>query len=140
MTALLRYAKSTSIGVAVALLIGSIAVAMSNTVWALAKDFPIFTLWDSASVSQIVIASTPFIVLAIFGIRTRRPWIVGICLTAAFWGFYVYEITRPYEGGGADIGLGILMLFSPLPIAGASLLSLVTLVDGRSGDEIANGS
>jgi hypothetical protein len=87
-----------------------------------------------------VIASTPFIVLAIFGIRTRLPWIVGICLTAAFWGFYVYEITRPYEGGGADIGLGILMLFSPLPIAGASLLSLVTLVDGRSGDEIANGS
>jgi hypothetical protein len=39
-----------------------------------------------------------------------------------------------------DVGLDLAMIFSPVPIAGASLLSLVTLADGRSADEIANGS
>lgn len=47
---------------------------------------------------------------------------------------------RLYAGGGANIGLGIPMMFSPLPMAGASLLLLITVAEGRSPDEKASGS
>lgn len=47
-------------------------------------------------------------------------------MTAAFWGFYLFRITRPYEGGGADIGLGLLMMFSPIPIIGGPVIAVLT--------------
>jgi hypothetical protein len=134
------YPKRAIGGLAIALAIGFAVIATSNTVWAVIADFPLLSLWDDASIFQVLIASAPFIVLAISGISARRPWIVALWLTVAFWVFYTYVTTRPYDGGGANIGLGILMLFSPVPIAGASLLSLLTLADGRSADEIATGS
>lgn len=113
---------------------------MCNTAWAIARDLPVLSLWDDASVFQVLIASATFILLALLGVSARRPWIVALYLTVGFWTFYAYVITRPYQGGGANIGLGILMMLSPLPIAGASLLSLITLADGRSADEVANCS
>lgn len=127
-------------GLVVALIIGVVVVAMCNAAWAIACDLPILSLWDYASIFQVLIASAAFILLALLGINARRPWIVALCLTVGFWAFYAYVITRPYEGGGANIGLGILMMFSPLPIAGASLLSLNTLADRGSANEMAGGS
>ncbi|MDQ3144343.1 MAG: hypothetical protein M3Q57_05625 [Pseudomonadota bacterium] len=125
------FLRRASAGIAVALVIGVAVIATCNTIWAIARNYPMLSLWDEASISQIVKVSAPFVLLALFGIKSSRPWIVGLCLTGAFWGFYTYDITRPYEGGGANIGLGILMMFSPIAIIGASLLSLVTL-RGRS--------
>ncbi len=134
------YPKRALSGLVIALVIGVVVVAICNTLWAVIGGFPLLSLWDDASIFQVLIASAPFLLLALLGISARRPWVVALILTVAFWAFYAYVITRPYEGGGANIGLGILMMFSPLPIAGASLLSLLTLADGRRADEVANGS
>ena len=114
-------------------------VAICNTVWAISGGFPIVTLWDEASFIQVLLASFPYLVLAMFGIRLRRPWIVALFLTAAFWGYYLWDITH-YEGGGANIGLALLMMFSPVPITGGSLLALATLTNRRSADEAAIGN
>ena len=132
------YPKRAAIGIVTALAIGTAVVVTCNTVWAIAGDFPIATLWDEASPVQVLLASFPYLVLAICGIAARRPWIAALCLTTAFWGYYLWDITH-YEGGGANIGLGILMMFSPVPIIGASLLALATLADGRKADDIAAG-
>lgn len=132
------YPKRAAIGIIGALAIGLAVVAACNTVWAIAGDYPITTLWDEASPAQVLLASFPYIILAIFGISARRPWLTGLSLTAAFWGYYLWEITH-YEGGGANIGLGILMTLSPIPITGASLLALATVADGRRADDIAAG-
>ncbi|RYG86874.1 MAG: hypothetical protein EON59_08930 [Alphaproteobacteria bacterium] len=132
------YLKRAAIGIAAASVIGLAVVVACNTVWAIAGGFPIATLWDEASPAQVLLASFPYLVLAIFGITARRPWFTGLCLTAAFWGYYLWDITH-YEGGGANIGLGILMMLSPIPITGASLLALATLADGRRADDMAAG-
>lgn len=132
------YLKRAAIGIAAALVIGLAVVAACNSVWAIAGGFPIATFWDEASPAQVVLASFPYLVLAIFGITARRSWITGLSLTAVFWGYYLWDISH-YEGGGANIGLGILMLLSPIPITGASLLALATLADGRRADDMAAG-
>lgn len=134
------YPGRALIGIIFALTIGVVVVAMSNAAWSIARNRPVLSLWDEASIFQVLIASAAFAPLALLGVSARRPWIVALCLTVGFWTFYAYVITRPYTGGGANIGLGILMMFSPLPIAGASLLSLPTLAESRRPDEKANGS
>lgn len=132
------YPKRAANGFVAALTIGLTVVGICNTVWAIAGDFPIMTLWDEASVGQVLLASFPYLFLSICGISARRPWIAGLCLTAAFWGYYLWDITH-YEGGGANIGLGIVMIFSPIPITAGSLLALATLSDGRRADDMAGG-
>lgn len=129
------YLKRATIGMVAALVIGTAVVATCNTVWAIAEGLPITTLWDENSLVQVLIASLPYIVLATLGITARRPWIAALCLTAAFWGYYLWDITNNEETG-ANIGLGILMLFSPIPITGASLVILATLADRRKTDNV----
>jgi len=121
------YLKRALRGVVIALMIGVVVVAICNTVRAVIGGFPLIALWGDASFFQVMIASTPFVLLALVDIRAGRPWKVALILTIAFWAFYAYIIIGQYKGGGANIGLGILMMFSPLPITGASLLSLLTL-------------
>ena len=61
---------------------------------------------------QLAIAAFPYGVL----IATNASWraLAGaVCTTALAWGYLTYEVAKPYQGGGANIGLGILMLFSP---------------------------
>jgi hypothetical protein len=118
------YVKRAFVGVIAATMLGVSIVATCNTIRAIDAGMPI-RLWNDASFVQLAIAGAPSMMLALLGVRARRPWIIAVGLTFAFWGYYAYRITRPDEGGGADIGLGILMLFSPLLIAVASLLSLL---------------
>ncbi len=132
------YPRRALTGLAFALIIGVTVVAVSNIASAVVRDFPLTTLWDDASISQIAIASAAFMLLALLGISAPRPWIVALFITVGLWAFYVYGITRPYEGGGANIGLGILMMFSPLPIAVTSLLSLVISAYRRKADGLPN--
>ena len=134
------YFKRALSGLVIALLIGVAVVGASNTVFAVNRGYPLLSIWSDGSTGQILTVAAPFIFFSLLGLSARRPWLVAFCLTVAFWAYYAYVITRPYEGGGADIGLGILMLFSPLPIALASLLSLVSPnakrpfpVNGRNG-------
>ncbi|MCW3845954.1 hypothetical protein OF829_01780 [Sphingomonas sp. LB-2] len=132
------YPARAAIGLVAAVAIGFAVIAACNTVWAVVEGVPVTTLWEDDAVwAQIVIAAAPYLLLALLGVGARRPWIVALCLTAAFWGFYLFVITRPYEGGGANIGLGLLMIFSPLPITAASLIALATVANRRGPDAIA---
>ncbi|MGH6617585.1 hypothetical protein [Sphingomonas sp.] len=115
--------------------IGLAVVTICNVTWALARGLPISTLWDAATPVQVLLAAFPYIVLALLGIRTRRSWVVGLVLTTAFWGFYLFTTLQSY-GGGANIGLGLLMMLSPLVILAASLLAPLSLARGQRGDNI----
>lgn len=132
------YFGRAAIGIMASLGIGLAIILICNTVWAIAGGFPISTLWDDASLTQILIAASPFLILSVCGISARRPWIVGLCMTLAFWGYYLWDITH-YEGGGANIGLGLLMLLSPVVITAACLLVHVTLAGGRRSGDVAAG-
>ncbi len=47
--------------------------------------------------------------------RTRRGYIAGLALSIVLWGWY-YVDGLMNTGGGANIGLGIVMMLSPLPV------------------------
>lgn len=103
-----------------ALLFAILVVVACNTAYALGKGVPLTTLWDRGSWTQIALILLPFL----FILNSRRPvWIAAMLATLAFWGWYLLKILRPYQGGGADIGLGVLMLASPLLILAISLLT-----------------
>jgi hypothetical protein len=121
------YLKRATTGALAALAIGFVIIGTCNAGWAISRGVPIKPPWDSASLPLFLFASAPYLILAFSGVNDRRPWTVGLCLTAAFWGFYLFQITRPYEGGGADIGLGLLMIFSPVPIIVGCLIATATL-------------
>jgi hypothetical protein len=77
---------------------------------------------------QAVMVAIPFLVLAIAGISTRRPWIAGLVLTLALWGYYLLDaLVLAVPGRGANIGLGLIMLASPL------IISLICFALARTG-------
>lgn len=47
--------------------------------------------------------------------RIRRGYIAGLVVSIALWGWY-YVDGLMNTGGGANIGLGIIMMFSPVPV------------------------
>jgi hypothetical protein len=98
-----------------AIALGIAPVALCNITWVLVRGYG--SLWDDALPFQAGLAAFPFLLLTLIGTRRALPWLVGITLTALFWGLYLYRILSFDGGGGADIGLGILMLFSPIPIS-----------------------
>jgi hypothetical protein len=92
-------------------------------------DEPGVTAW------QAIWTAAPFFVLAVFASRKRNAsqgsegitwaWIFGILLTFAFWSFALYDgyaFWRVEGTGGANIGLGMLMLVSPLLIGAGMAL------------------
>lgn len=73
---------------------------------------------------QIILVAAPFVLLALLGVRAKLPWFVGLILTAMFWGFVFFDIISSRgDGTGANIGLGPLMLASPLAIAGGAVFA-----------------
>ncbi|TKD53191.1 hypothetical protein [Sphingomonas baiyangensis] len=110
-------------GIAIGVVAGLAIIAACNSIWALANGMGLGALWDDTSPAQAALAGAPYAMLGIVGIRTPRAWQVAAVLTAAFWGYYLYAILRPYDGVGANIGLGILMLASPVIIVAAALLT-----------------
>lgn len=120
----LSYSRGVAAGLIASLAIGFGVVATCNTVWAATRGVSAWQAWDDASPVQVFIAGSPFAVLSVFGISARRAWIAGLCLTAAFWGYYLWKITTFNGIGGADIGLGILMMLSPILVVGGSFFAL----------------
>lgn len=47
--------------------------------------------------------------------RVRRGFIAGLLVSLVLWGWY-YADGWTNTGGGANIGLGIIMMLSPLPV------------------------
>ena len=73
---------------------------------------------------QMLIVAAPFGLLAILGIASRLPWLVGLALTISLWGYVLFEgVSYQWhpDGSGANIGLGLFMLVSPVFIAGICL-------------------
>jgi hypothetical protein len=64
---------------------------------------------------QGVLAAAPFIVLALRGVTAKAPWLTGVVLTIALWGYWIYDAVS-MQTDGANIGLGLLLLISPVPI------------------------
>ena len=93
----------------VVLVLSTVAVRPLN----LGEEWGIFLV-------QVVLVATPFVILALAGVRDRVPWILGGVLTAALWGYYLFDGIR-YPG--VNFGLAFLMLVSPVIISGACLVA-----------------
>lgn len=108
-------------GCATAVAIGAFTVLATDVIFSLVTQRPLnFPEEWVALLSQIGIASFPFGLLAISGVRDKRVWLLGIALTWALWGFYLFEVIRYHRSddtSGANIGLGVFMLFAPVAIA-----------------------
>ncbi len=67
-----------------------------------------------------LLAATPFLVLAIRGITTRLPWVVGLAMTLLVRGYVVFEFaTGGFEGGtsvGNAMWLGMVLISSTIVI------------------------
>lgn len=68
---------------------------------------------------QALLVAAPFGLLSLSGINSKVPWLVGVALTVAFWGYYLvtgvrYQLSD--DRSGVDFGLAFAMLFSPLVI------------------------
>ena len=101
-----------------AVAIGVAVVAICDGLFTLLTGRPI-TFESDVAPFQVGIVAAPFLVLAILGVRQRRPWLVGLALTFSLWGYYLFEGVRYQwspDGSGANIGLGLIMLASPLVI------------------------
>lgn len=73
---------------------------------------------------QVLLVAAPFLLLALIGTRRKSPWLVALALTLALWGYYLFDgVSYQLSGdaSGANIGLGLILLASPLFIAGAAL-------------------
>ena len=71
------------------------------------------------AVLHLVFTSMPFVVLALVGSKSRLLWTVATLLTALFSAYFVWQIWRDSLAGfagGANIGLGLIMLASPFAI------------------------
>ena len=69
---------------------------------------------------QVLIVAAPFGLMALFGIRDRSAWLLGIILTALPWGYYLYDGIRyqlSNDTSGANIGLGLILMVSPIFIS-----------------------
>ena len=67
---------------------------------------------------QMFMVAIPFLVLATAGISTRRPWIAGLVMTLALWSYYLLDaLVLAVPGRDVNIGLGLIMLASPLLIS-----------------------
>ena len=99
-----------------ALLIGIGVVAVQGILFSLLTGRPLTYSSDVEPV-QATIAAIPYLALAIAGARRGRPWLVGLSLTLILWGSLLYDgVSAQWypDGSGANIGLGLIMLASPL--------------------------
>jgi len=69
---------------------------------------------------RTALALAPFALFALW-VAWRRPanargaWLAGLVVSVAFWAWYYFDgLTN--TGGGANIGLGIVMMVLPLPV------------------------
>ena len=110
-------------GCATAIAIGVLTIVVGHGGFSFLSGAPLNLREEWASfLFQMLLVAVPFGLLSVARIRARFPWLVGIILTVAFWGFYYYVALRGRgDGTGANIGLGLLMLASPVIITAASL-------------------
>ncbi|HEY9553468.1 hypothetical protein [Allosphingosinicella sp.] len=84
------------------------------------------------AIIHFVAASLPMLVLGLFGPRSRTLWGAAILLTAAFWAYATFQIWQDSLtrfAGGANIGLGLIMIASPFIVLAA--LAMIGTIEAR---------
>jgi hypothetical protein len=97
-----------------------------------AFDRHAFGLMDAPDVAvlHLLITGLPMLVLAAIGSRRALLWAVALGFAIAAWGFAIWQIHQDFLNnfaGGADIGLGVVMLASPF--VSLLVLLIVGLID-----------
>src|SRR3954470_20444218 len=119
---------------AAALAIGVFVVAADAILFSALTGRPLSFASDVEPVNAIIVA-IPYLALALSGARRALPWLVGLALTLSLWGYYLYEgVSYQWhpDGSGTDIGLGLIMLASPLFISAVVLA--IHVVQRRAPD------
>lgn len=115
-------------GVGLALIIGCLIILVEN----MAADIVIgrtpfaggslgFIDAPDGAAFHLAIAAIPMLVLALSGVTRRWPWVLAILLPSLFAVFAVYQFWRDSLtgfAGGANIGLGLIMMASPFVTLG----------------------
>ena len=92
---------------------------------------------DAPDVAFLHLAFTglPFLALAVLGEGRRANWLVSIGLTLVSWGYAVWQVWKDSLtgfAGGANIGLGLIMMAAPVLITGVVIAHSVIAKDRRS--------
>jgi hypothetical protein len=105
----------------IALLAGLGTVALSNAASITSGGFEGLVARWPVLATQVALVSLPFLVLALV-LRFGRPaWLTAAVLTAIVWTLPAADHALRQGEGGANIGLGIFMLVSPLLVLGGAL-------------------
>ena len=124
--------------VGLACLFGVVLVVAGNAMTSLVAGRPIvgagtFGAIDAPDVAVLhfVTTATPLLLLGLLNVRRLRFWLLAIVLGAAFWCYAAWQIWQDSLtgfAGGANIGLGLIMLASPFVIV--ACLGLARLISG----------
>ncbi|MEA3045456.1 MAG: hypothetical protein QOH47_3294 [Sphingomonadales bacterium] len=109
--------------------IGIAVVALYDILFTLLTGRPIGFAMDVEPVNALTIA-IPFLILAFLGARTLLPWLVGLALTVAAEAYALVDgVAYQWhpDGSGANIGLGILMIFIVPPVISAACVAAYLL-------------
>ena len=120
-----------------AVLIGVLVITGVDLAFSLLTGRP-FSFADGVAPFQMVLVAFPFMVLALLGARQWLPWLAGLVPTLALWGWYLFKGVNYQwhpDGSGADIGLGLILLASPLVISAICVATFV--LQQRSADRPA---
>jgi hypothetical protein len=114
-------------GCALALAIGVVTVVAVTGAHSLVTEKPVNLSEEwGVFLFQMLLVALPFALLAVAGIDRRLPWLIGLGLTAAFWGYYLFEGLRYHLSGdrsGVNLALAFAMLASPIFISAACLIA-----------------
>lgn len=119
-----RYLRTLLGGFVLAFGIGLAVIAACNLAISAAHGVSFASVWYDSSLPQIFQVAVPFLLLALLGIDDKAAWIIATLVTAAMWGFF-YLPSAMEQGGGANIGWGLLSLVMPFLVFGCALLGLM---------------
>jgi peptidoglycan/LPS O-acetylase OafA/YrhL len=83
--------KGRLLGILLALATGVAVVGATTGAFTLLTGSPIAFSSDVV-LFQVAIVAIPFLILAAIGVGDRRPWLVGLALTLALWGYYLFVV------------------------------------------------
>jgi hypothetical protein len=113
----------TPLGCFLALAIGPFVAGGTAIVFSLLTGRSLGLEWGILALQSLFV-SIPFVAVALTGTLRKAPWLVGLALTVILWGYYLFEgVSYQWhpDGTGADIGLGFMMLASPVVITAICL-------------------
>ena len=113
----------TPLGCFLALAIGPLVAGGTAVAFSLLTGRSLSHEWGNIALQALVV-SVPFIAVALTGTLRKLPWLVGLALTVTLWGYSLYTGVNYQwhpDGTGADIGLGFMMLASPVVITAICL-------------------